>query len=117
MLIKFDYKPNTKYAKELNYLDIYANDVPVGTLRPLVGSDEISWDPITTYDATRFALRNKEVRMAVAEELKRYKEEHGYKYVYISKGSSGVASLFSDETLLEMGFKYLPDRWNNYLYL
>ena len=47
--------------------------------------------------------------MAVVEELKRYKNEHGYKYLTIWTYNEGYASKLDRDMLERAGFKNLPD--------
>ena len=118
MQIKFEYKPNIAYMKELNYIDVFANDVPVGILKPHgIIKDELEWDTWLDYEGTKFALKDIETVKLIVNELKRYKDEHGFKYLCISNHLGGIATFFKEGTLKELGFKRLPEHRDVYLFL
>lgn len=108
MDIQFRYEKSERYSDER--IEVYANKANIGTLSTMaVAPDQLCWSPDTMTYNVKFQFRNEETFMAVVEELKRYKNEHGYKYLTIWTYNEGYASKLDKGMLERAGFKNLPD--------
>lgn len=88
---------------------VYANEACVGSLKVIGSSlDTLNWLPENETNV-KFQFRNKETFFAVVRELKRYKDEHGFKYLAIWAYNNGFVSQMDKEVLEEAGFRYLED--------
>ena len=105
MNIEFTYRESTNWC---NGIDVFANEAPIGIIDE-IAHDCLNWHPGMDPDMLRFSLRKEETFSAVVSELRRYKDERGYKYLTIWTYNSGIASLFSRELLERLGFRNLPD--------
>lgn len=107
MKIQFRYEPSTRYTD--NSIEVYANEAPIGTLSSLVAtSEQLCWSPDDRVRNLKFQFRKADTFLSVVEELKRYKNENGYKYLTIWTYNRGYAALIDKEWLEKAGFKNLP---------
>lgn len=108
MDIQFRYEESERFSD--GRIEVYANKAKVGTLSSMaVGPDQLCWSPdIDTYNI-KFQFRNEETFKAVVDELRRYKNEHGYKYLTIWTYNEGYASKLDKAMLERAGFRYHPD--------
>lgn len=116
-LINFSYKESEKYTDDA--IEVFANDANVGILSSQKNfPGHLMWHPDfeKTY-CVRFQFRHEETFLSVVEELKRYKDEHGYKYLTIWAYNGGYASLLDMSLLEKAGFKTLQDMDPNCLFL
>lgn len=115
MSIEFSYKLTDKYDKRA---EMFANGALVGSLSTAPANPEILiWMPDPYNPSIRFQFRVESTFNAIIDELKRYKEEHGLKYIAISSYSGGFAAKLDSEMLEKAGFKPLPEHNPNLLFL
>lgn len=108
MSIQFRYEPCERYTD--NRIQVYANEASIGTLNAVaVAPEQLTWYPDEKIYNVKFQFRNEETFLAVAEELKRYKTENGYKYLTIWTFNNGYAAIIDKDLLEKAGFKHLPD--------
>lgn len=108
MGIQFRYEPSTRYTD--NRIEVYANEAPIGTLLSIaVAPEQLTWYPDNRVYNVKFQFRNEDTFLSVVEELKRYKNENGYKYLTIWTYNQGYAELIDREWLEKAGFKNIPD--------
>lgn len=108
MGIQFKFEPCTRYTD--NRIDVYANEANIGTLSCMpVAPEQLIWTPDERVYNVKFQFRNEETFITVVDELRRYKNEQGYKYLTIWTYNNGYASIIDKELLEKAGFKNLPD--------
>lgn len=108
MGIQFKYEPSKRYTD--NRIEVYANEATIGTLSSMaVAPEQLTWYPDDGIYNVKFQFRNKDTFLSVVEELKRYKNENGYKYLTIWSYNHGYAELIDKDLLSKAGFKHLPD--------
>ena len=108
MAIEMRYEPSTRYTDER--IEVYANQANVGTLSTMkVAPEQLCWSPDDRTYNVKFQFRNYDTFAAVVENLKQYKNEHGYKYLTIWTYNYGYASVLDREMIEKVGFKNLPD--------
>ncbi len=116
MSIKYKYEPSTYYTD--NRIDVFANGVPIGTLQSTKAAPEqLDWIPDDRVHNIKFQFRNEETFIAVVKELKRYKDENGYKYLGIWSLNHGYVESISKNWLEKAGFKKLPGTHPECMYL
>lgn len=109
-MILFRYEKNEQYTIP-GSVEVYANNAPVGILTTIVGDkDNLNWYPDSRVRNVRFQFRNEDTFLSVVAELKRYKNEHGYKYLTIWPYNNGYVSQLSEELLKKAGFKHFEDQ-------
>lgn len=108
MNIQYRYEPSSRYSSG-NVTEVYANDAPIGILDS-VAPEQLSWSPDDRVYNVKFQFRNEETFLSVVSELKRYKDEHGYKYLTIWTYNNGYATQIDKNLLEKAGFKHLPDQ-------
>lgn len=108
MGIELKYEPNSHYTD--NRINVYANEVCVGTLStsPAV-PEQLIWNPDDNVYNVRFQFRNPDTFLSIVESLKCYKNKHGYTYLTICDYNNGYMALLDKELLKKAGFKSLPD--------
>ena len=107
-MIQFRYEESTHYTD--GRIEVYANEAPIGTLSSLpVAQDQLTWHPNDKIHTAKFQFRKEDTFLAVVRELKRYKDENGYKYLTIWAHNYGYAALIDKDILKKAGFKNLPD--------
>lgn len=108
MRIQYRYEPSSYYKD--NRIEIYANEALIGTLSSMtVAPEQLIWNPDDRVYNVKFQFRNEETFISVVEELKRYKNENGYKYLTIWSYNRGYAELIDKDLLEKAGFKHIPD--------
>lgn len=108
MGIQFRYERSTRYTD--NRIEVYANEASIGTLSSIaVTPEQLNWSPDDRVYNVKFQFRNEDTFLAVVDELKRYKNENGYKYLTIWTYNYGYAELIDKRLLEKAGFKHLPD--------
>lgn len=108
MGIQFRYEPSSRYTD--NRIEVFANEAPIGTLSSMaVAPEQLTWYPDDKVYNVKFQFRNEDTFLSVVAELKRYKNEHGYKYLTIWTYNHGYAELINKALLEKAGFKNLPD--------
>lgn len=108
MGIALKYEPTSQYNDDR--INVYANDVCVGTLSTSSAvPEQLIWNPNDKVYNIRFQFRNPDTFISIVESLKHYKNEHGYKYLTICDYINGYVSLLDDELLKKAGFKSIPD--------
>lgn len=90
---------------------MYANDAPIGILESLsAASEQLSWNPDDRVYNVPFQFRNEDTFLSVVSELKRFKDEQGYKYLTIWTYNNGYATQINKNLLEKAGFKNIPDQ-------
>lgn len=108
MSIQFSYEPCERYSD--NRIEVHANEASIGTLQSIVAApDQLTWFPDERVYNVKFQFRNEDTFLAVVEELRRYKNEHGYKYLTIWTYNNGYAAIIDKNLLAKAGFKNIPD--------
>ena len=108
MEIQFRYEPSKRYTS--GYTEVYANDAPIGLLSSMAAApDQLSWSPDDRVYNVKFQFRNEDTFFSVVKELKRYKDEHGYKYLTIWSLNNGYAEQLDKELLEKAGFRHISD--------
>lgn len=109
MNIQYRYEPSNRYLS--NVTEVYANDAPIGLLEPLsVDLDQLNWSPDDRVYNVKFQFRCEDTFLAVVAELKRYKKEHGYKYLTIWSYNHGYAAEIDKDWLAKAGFKHYDNQ-------
>ena len=108
MEIQFRYEPSIRYTG--GEIEVYANDAPIGSLSSFgVTPEQLNWSPDDRVYNIKFQFRNEDTFLSVIKELKRYKDENGYKYLTIWTYNNGYAEQIDKLLLDKAGFKHLPD--------
>lgn len=108
MNIQYRYEPIEHYSNS-NTIEVFANNAPIGVLNSMkTAPDQLSWCPDDRVYSINFQFRNKDTFLSVVSELKRYKDEHGFKYLTIWAYNNGYAAQIDKELLEEAGFRHLP---------
>lgn len=115
MYIEFKYELSNRYTSS-TVVDVSANEAPIGTLDSVV-SEQLNWSPDDRIYNIKFQFRNEDTFLSVVSELKRYKTEHGYKYLTIQSYNNGYAAQIDKALLEKAGFKHLPDQLSGYMFL
>ena len=89
-----------------NPLTVYANDACVGNV--IAAMENLIWNSGGNYNP-KYQFRNEDIFAAVVAELKKYKDEHGFKYLVIDNHSNGFASVLDPVMIRRAGFRQLPD--------
>lgn len=107
MFFEYSYEPSSRYKDKIEFK---VNDVLVGLLSSSVHApDQLNWHPEPMNYYVRFQFRKLETWVTVVEELKRYKDENGYKYLTIWDMNNGYAAELDREFIEKVGFRQLPD--------
>lgn len=118
MNIQFKYQKSDRYIDDR--IEVFANKAQIGTLScadfMTAAPEQLCWNPDLTYNVS-FQFRNEDTFQAVVEELRRYKNTHGYKYLTICKHNNGYASTLDRGMLERAGFKNLPGTNPAYMFL
>lgn len=110
MNIQYRYEPSSRYSSG-NVTEVYANDAPIGILESLTAaSEQLSWNPDDRVYNVPFQFRNEDTFLSVVSELKRFKDEQGYKYLTIWTYNNGYATQINKNLLEKAGFKNIPDQ-------
>lgn len=116
MQIHFNYKQST--VSQNNYIEVYANDAPIGTLSSTAAaSEQLFWSPSDKVYRADFQFRNEDTFLSVVDELKRYKTEHGYRYLTIATFQSEYGDLLDIQLLKKAGFTHIPNKHSSFLFL
>lgn len=108
MGIQFRYESSNRYTD--NRIEVYANEASIGTLSSMSASlGQLTWFPNYNIHTVKFQFRNENTFLSVVDELKRYKNKNGYKYLAIWSYNYGYAELIDKDWLEKAGFKNLPD--------
>ncbi|EGC03375.1 hypothetical protein [Ruminococcus albus] len=97
-----------------NFLSVYANDACVGNIT--AAFENILWNSMGSYNP-KYQFKDEDIFASVVAELKKYKNEHGYKYLVIDDLRGGFASLLDQKMISRVGFKQLPDNYPSLYYL
>lgn len=109
MFINYRYE-ETENAGTDGYIKVYANDAPIGVLYGTASSkDLLIWSPDKRVCNVKFQFRNDETFLTVVNELRRYKNEKGFKYLTIWSHKGEYADLLNKELIKKAGFYQLPD--------
>ena len=101
-----------------NGKDVMVNDVPMGVIYSIsAAKDELIWDVIENKQAVKFSLKKKEIFLGILENMRIYKDTHGYKRLIITSYNDGIASFFSEKTLFNCGFKKVIESASGLYYL
>lgn len=116
MYINFSYEPSIQYID--GRIEVFANGVSVGTVVEYLKSDNrLYWEPIIESRVARFQFRNENTLKSVVEELRRYKNEKGKKYLVISSYNSGFVSFLDEAVLKNIGFHRLQNEDPAFMFL
>lgn len=96
-------------------LGVYANDACVGYITPVM--DQLLWKKSFDIDNPRYQFKDEDIFASVVAELKKYKNDHGYKYLVIDSLCEGYASILDHALISRVGFKQLPDNHPSLYYL
>lgn len=107
MEIKFKYEKSQRYTDES--IEVSANDAPIGILKAY-DNNELMWSPDDRIYNIKFQFRNEETFLKVTQELQRYKDEQGYKYLTIWSYNNGYAEVLDKELLEKAGFRHIPGK-------
>ena len=107
MNIKYKYEQSERYSST-GIIEVYANNAPIGILDSET-NEQLSWSPDDRIYNVKFQFRKEETFLSVVSELKRYKDEHGYKYLTIWTHNNGYAAQIDNKLLEKAGFRYLPN--------
>lgn len=112
MDIQYRYEPSSRYSSpNSNAVEVYANKTPIGILNSMaVAPEQLSWSPDGRIYNVKFQFRNESTFLSVVSELKRYKDEHGHKYLTIWTYNNGYAAQIDQCLLEKAGFRHLPDQ-------
>lgn len=94
---------------------VYANDACVGYITPV--NNQLLWKKSFDIDNPRYQFKDEGIFASVVAELKKYKNEHGYKYLVIDCLCEGYASILDHALISRVGFKQLPDNHPSLYYL
>lgn len=109
-MILFRYEKSERYTIP-GSVEVYANNAPVGILSTIPGDpDNLNWNPDNRVRNVRFQFRNEDTFLSVVAELKRYKNEHGYKYLTIWPYNNGYVSQLDQKLLEKAGFRHFEDQ-------
>lgn len=106
---------NTKFKKSNIYastktIDVFVNDNCVGILQHMaVAPEQLHWIPDDRVDCTQFPFDDEEAFLMLISDLKKYKNEHGYKYLTIWSHNNGYVARLNTELLQKAGFQHLQD--------
>ena len=102
---------NLKIMQEKRFADgcltVYANDACVGCVTAVLGN--LTWQKSPDVDNPRYQFKDVDIFASVVAELKKYKDEHSYKYLVIDNHRGGYASVLDLDMIRRVGFRQLPD--------
>ena len=98
-----------------NCLAVFANEACVGYVTAV--SDQLLWKKDPYIENPRYQFKNEDIFASVVAELKKYKDEHGYKYLVIDSRRDGYANILDRDLFSSVGFRQLPDNHPSLWYL
>lgn len=108
-----------KIAKDERFADdclaVFANEACVGYVTAV--SDQLLWKKNPYLENPRYQFKCEDIFASVVAELKKYKDEHGYKYLVIDSLRDGYASILDRDLFSSVGFRQLPDNHPSLWYL
>lgn len=108
-----------KIAKDERFADdclaVFANEACVGYVTAV--SDQLLWKKDPYFENPKYQFKDEDIFASVVTELKKYKDEHGYKYLVIDSLRDGYASILDRDLISSVGFRQLPDNHPSLYYL
>lgn len=115
MKIQFRYEKSDRYSD--GFIEVFANEAQIGILSSNAVPEQLEWDPDIEHNNARFQFRKEETFNEVVNELKRYKNEKGFRYLTICRYNNGYMAQLDKDMLERAGFKILPDKHPAFMYL
>ena len=116
MSIQFRYEKCERYTDDR--IEVFANEASVGTLSNIAQEPKwLNWFPDEKNYNVAFQFRREETFFEVVDELKRYKDAHGYEYITIWSFSGGFVAKLDIKMLEKAGFHHIRGKHPDCMFL